>query len=383
MGLLKKIVSIIIALFSIYSCTQHLIVKNMTVDNSGIFMYGKVPQRIFYENISICDSLQLKWIAETNGSQSNTSVVINDDFIFVSDLSGRIYGFDLTTGKLIGYEKYSGSISIAPVLYKLRIYFVVNLKSENYSTFVMQDISNGNKIREEKIEGSVNNELLKLENGIVVLSDRGELIKFNFAGLKEWSVDTKISTRSIPASDGKIILFGNQKGEVIIVSASDGKILFRKKICNGIESGFTIDGNVAYFSDVSGKIYSFDYIEKKVLWFFDTGAKIVVTPVFDSEKIFVGNLSSNLYSIDKKDGHLIWKYESKGVINSTPLLLKNILVQPDFNKKVYLINPSNGMVIKTIKFDTRVKLSPVYFNDMIFLGADRGQIYAYKIFRCE
>lgn len=380
MGFLKKLLIILIGLFLIYRCTQHLALKNMPLDQPGIFMYGKIPQRNFYEDVSISDSLELRWIAETNGSQSNTSVIINGSFIFVNDLSGRIYGFDIATGKLIGYEKYSGSISVAPVLYKLRIYFVVNLKNENYSIFVMRDLFSGNTLSEVRIEGSVNNELLKLDDCIFVLSDRGELIKFNFAGLKEWSIDTKVTSQSIPASDGNVILFGNQKGEIIIVSAIDGSILFRKKLCNGIESGFTIDKNIAYFADISGKIYSFDFVNKKILWSFDTNAKIVSTPVFNSENIFIGNLAGDLFSISKKNGRLNWKIETKGIINATPLLLKNILIQPDFNKKVYLINPQNGERIKTIKFDTRVKLTPIYFNNVIFIGIDRGQIYAYNTF---
>ncbi len=344
-------------------------------------MYGKVPQRNFYEDVSISDSLQLIWKAETNGSQSNTSFIINNDFLFVSDLSGRIYGFNIYSGNSSGFYKYSGSISVAPIINKLRIYFTINLKSENYSLFVMKDINNSKTLSETKIRGSVNSEMLKMKDGIVVLSDRGELIKFNYAGMKIWSIDTKISTHSITASDENIILFGNDKGEIFIISSSEGKILFREKISDDIINGITLENNTAYFCDSSGKLFSFNIQSKKINWVFNSKSNIVTVPVFDSKNIFIGNLSGKIFSIFKNDGKLKWSIDTKGVINSTPLLFNNYLIQPDFNKKIYFINTENGKIKKTLKFETRVKMTPVYYNGLIFFGVDRGQIFAYKTFK--
>jgi len=363
------------------SCSHDLIIKNFYSNDSGILMFGKVPQRNFYEDVSISDSLELLWKAETNGSQANTSIIINNDFLFVSDLSGRIYGFNIKSGKSTGYYKFSGSIVAAPIINKLRIYFAVNLRSENYSLFVMKDINNAKTLSETKIKGSINSEMLKLNDGIFVLSDRGELIKFNYAGIKVWSVETKTSTHSITASDGNIVIFGNDNGELFFVSSNQGKILFRKKISEYSINGITIDNNNAYFCDSSGKLFSFNIQTKKINWIFNSKANIVSIPVFNSENIFIGNLLGKIFSIDKNNGKLKWSIDTRGIINSTPLLLKNFLIQPDLNKKIYFINPENGVIKKTLKFDTRLKLSPVYFDEYIFFGADRGQIFAYKTFR--
>jgi len=343
-------------------------------------MFGKVPHRNFYEDVSISDSLELIWKAETNGSQSNTSFIINNDFLFVSDLSGRIYGFNINSGNSYGFYKYSGSITVAPIINKLRIYFAVNLKTENYSLFVMKDISNGKTLNETKIKGSVNSEMLKLKDGIVVLSDRGELIKFNYAGMKIWSIETKVSTHSITASDENIIIFGNDRGEIFIVSSIDGKILLREKISENNINGITLDNDTAYFSDSSGRLFSFNVQTKKINWVFNSKSNIVTLPVFNSKNIFIGNLSGKIFSIFKSDGKLKWSIDTKGIINCTPLLLSNFLIQPDFNKKIYFINPENGEIKKTLEFDARVKLSPVYYNGFILFGVDRGQIFAYKTF---
>lgn len=373
-------VKVFFAVVTINSCSHEFSIKEFTYDNSGINMYGRVPERNFWLNVYVKDSLELLWEAETSGSQSNTSVITNGNFLFVCDLSGRIYCFNMQTGKSLGYYKYNGAISVAPVINKLRIYFVVNLKNESFSIFVMKDIVSGKTLSEIKIEGSINNEMLKLEDGIIILSDHGELIKINFAGVKEWSLKTKQATHCIAASDGKVIAFGNDAGELIFVSVNEGIILSRQKISDYPLASITIDYDLIFFTDASGKLFCYDYTNKKLLWQFKTGSNIRSIPVFNSKSVFVGNLSGKIYSIRKNDGKLLWLLDTKGIINTTPLLLRNYLIQPDFNKKIYFINQENGQIIRTLYFESRIKLTPVIFDDIIFFGVDRGKILAYRIF---
>ncbi|MFA5804414.1 MAG: PQQ-binding-like beta-propeller repeat protein [Melioribacteraceae bacterium] len=361
------------------NCTQPIAFKNMIVGGSGYFMFGKGPERDFFQNKSIKDSIILKWSAETSGSQANTSVVIYDNILFVGDLSGKLYAFDRTSGKMFGYEKYSGSISITPVVNNLRVFFLLNQLNEKYSVLKIFDYLNGNVLLESKISGSVQNEMIKLNDGIVVLTDQGEIIKFNFIGSREWSVNTKVSTKSSPASNGDLILFGNEKGELIAVSSNIGKIKYRMNISNGIEGDFSIEGDYAYFGDNNGKLFCVSVNEGRIVWTVDTKSKILSTPVMNDDKVFVGNLGGEIFCINKSSGKLIWKIETGGVINTTPALFKNYLVQPDLNRKIYFIDTNNGEITKTYDFEKRVKLSPVYYDGILYLGADKGIINAYQI----
>jgi len=385
-GLIKIVLIHLISvpfLLLLISCTQPLIIKYISTEEPGFYMFGKTKYRNFYENVFLSDSLQKVWQRETKGSQLHNSIAIYNDYLFVSDLSGRIYGYDKNTGKEIGFEKNNGAISVTPIIYKLRLFYVVNNLKERYSTFVMYDFVNGRKINEFKIDGGVNNELLKTENAVFVLSDKGELVKFNYAGEIEWSVDTKSTTKCIPAADENYIIWGNQNGELVFANITDGKIIFREKICDGIESGISIDNNILYLGDVLGKLISFDKNKMTIQWIYKTNAKIKSIPVFNDESVFIGNLSGNIYSINKVSGKRNWIFHTNGIINTTPLLFKNLLIQPDYNKKIHLLNNLTGTSLKTIIFDRRVKLTPVYYEGMLYLGSDRGQIHAYKTFEIK
>ncbi len=368
---------IVLAAILITGCTQPLVFKYMSSKESGHFMFGKTPQRTFYETDPIDENIELKWSAETSGSQSNSSVVIYRDILFVTDLSGRIYGLNRETGKTFGYEKYPGAVSTAPVINGVRMFFVVNNINEKYSTFINYDLANGKVLIQSIITGSVQNELLKLENGILVLSDSGELIKYNLVGSQEWAVKTNVISRSSPASDGESVLFGNKNGELIAVSLSNGKIKYRNKISGGIEGGVCIDGENAYFGDNSGNIFSVRIADGIINWEFNTHKKILATPVYDNSKIIIGNLGGEIFCINKNDGKLIWHTLTGGVINTTPLLSQTFLIQPDYNKKVYFMDIQDGKIKRTIEFEGRMKLSPVWYDGVLYLGSDKGKISAY------
>lgn len=382
MGFLKKIIIQYVSLISLLfllSCTQPIAFKNMIIGGSGYFMFGKNPSRTFYQNLSIEPDINLKWSAETSGSQTNTSVIIYDNILFVGDLSGKLYAFDRTSGKMFGYEKYTGSLSVAPIVSNLRIFILLNQFNEKYSVLKLFDYLNGNVLLESKLYGSVQNEMLKLSDGIVVLTDQGEIIKFNFIGSREWSLNTKVTSKSSPASNGDLILFGNENGELIAVSSQTGEIKYKTKISGGIEGDLSIDGDYAYFGDNKGKLFCVSVNEGKILWTVDTKNKILSSPVLNNENVFVGNLAGKIFCINKSFGKLIWETDTGGIINTTPTLFKNYLVQPDLNRKVFFIDTNNGEITKTYDFERRVKLSPVYYDGILYLGVDKGIINAYQI----
>lgn len=367
-------------LITFYSCTQPIILKNMSAEEDGYFIYGKGNARNNFERVSITEYLQPLWIGETSGSQSHNSILIYSKYLFASDLSGRLYVFDKNTGKQLGYEKFSGSISVTPVIDKLKIFLVVNEREENYSTFIRFDFVNGKILAEDRIYGSVNNELLLLNDGIIAVTDNGEVIKYNLVGTRIWTTKTKTTTQSSPVSNGNDIIFGNQKGEIIIIDGTDGTIKFKEKLSSPIESNISMDGDTIYFGDSEGMLYSLNINTKKINWSFNTGANIKSMPVFDASNVFIGNLAGNLFSVDKYSGKKIWTLKTNGVFNTTPLLTNLFLYQPDFNKKIYVINKSLGTIVKTYDFDRRLKLTPIYYDGIIYLGADRGEIHAFQTF---
>ncbi|MGK9369568.1 outer membrane protein assembly factor BamB family protein [Melioribacter sp. Ez-97] len=374
---MKKVLLIIASVLVFNSCVANLLVDYRPVDGNGYVMFGAVPERKFYSNIEIPDSLKLVRKLELKGSHANTSVIAGNGLIFTGDLSGRIYAFDIETGKSYGYKKYDGEISTAPALIGRRIYFVVNKRNKPNSVFVTFDYFDGKEINRYELNGSVSSELLILNDRIFIVDNEGEIYNFNTAGYVEWTFKTYEKQNSHPSSDGKIIAWGANNGKLIIFSEDRKKIVDTFKADASVTSGTVIDNRVIYFGDAIGNLYAYNYSRKKLIWKINTGAKIINFPVHNDSLVISGNLKGIINAVYKESGKLKWSVKIDGLVNATPLMTGNILLQPDLNKKIYLIDAANGEIRKTLHYDGRAKLNPVYYRDYIITGADRGIIYIY------
>ncbi len=378
MGFLKKLLFIL--LIFIAGCTRSIVIENLLVNRENYAQYGAEPERNFYYPVAIDDSLEQVWVSETSGSFNSTSPVIYDKYLFMADLSGKVYCFDIETGKTIGAEKSKGAVNNAPVVYRTRLFFIVNDYKEPTSTLFYYDFLTGEYLSENKIPGRISNEMLKTYDGVYVLSDRGTLYKFNYIGQKEWEIETKTLTISSPIIKDQIIFWANSNGEIVSVNLNEQKILYRKKITENIEASIGIKNNYGFVGDTKGKFYKFNLENGKPVWEINTGSKIINIPVFSQTSIFIGNLAGDVFCLDISNGKKIWNTNTGGVINAAPLLFENYLVQPDLNRKLHLIDAAAGNIKRSIEFESRVRTSPVFYRGMLFFGVDKDKVYAYRVF---
>jgi outer membrane protein assembly factor BamB len=362
-------------------CVKMIMLDDAKVNQEGIFMYGRIPERDFNYNFELGDSLELLWQSSTRGSFSNNSITIYDEYIFVSELSGRIYCFDLITGKELGAETAAGELRVAPIINNRRLFFVCNELNEKYATLYFFDFARSKYLNEIKFYGGISNELIKADKGVIILSDLGDLSKVNFQGELEWSISTNTETFVDPAMSDSIIVFGNQNGEVIGASSKNGRIIYKIKISESFESGVTIKNDKIFIGDSEGIVYCLNLLDGSKIWDFNTHSKILSTPVLNENNLFISNLAGKVFSLDQTSGRLLWVIDTDGTFNTTPALSNDYLIQPDMRNLVHLIDVNDGKIIKEMKFDGRMKHTPVFYNDVIYFGGDKAQLYAYKIVR--
>ena len=142
-------------------------------------------------------------------------------------------------------------------------------------------------------------------------------------------------------------------------------------------SSVVISGKIILTND-DGYVYALNISDGEIKWQFNTGSRIVVAVASDFKNIFFGNLKGTFYSLNINNGQLNWQLQTDGLFNSTALVIGKKIIVPDLNKKIRLINSDNGKIIKTIYFDGRVKLSPVFTKNLLFVGYDEGNLAAYE-----
>ncbi len=376
MGLLREgkyLVFTLIALLSI-SCSRIIHFTEEGIDLSISHSYNNS----FVYDAELSDSIKLLWTEDLNGSFATSSVAFYEKYLICGELSGRLYVLDLLTGKQKGVKKYKGEIAVSPVIVGKRIYYVVNDYKEDYFTFYIYDVLEGEEFKERRIKGSCNNELLIENNEVFVLSDQGTLIKYNIYGTKQWLYkNNSLTLGNMAVSDG-IIYFGNIDGEIIAINSKDGRVVDNKKISESFESGVAVSSNHLIIGDSKGVLHCLDKSSLKEVWNFESGNKIITTPVIKENKIFIGNLEGKIYSLFLKDGSVLWKKNLGGILNITPVILKDKILVPNMNKKIDIIEIDTGKILTTLKYEKRVKMVPSFFKNILVVGTDRGELYVYE-----
>ncbi len=379
MGFLKYLKYIFYFLLLLSAgCATSSIQTQAHRDDNAYTGFGKNPAREFYINENITDSLSLKWENSANGGFTNSSVVIYDSLVFVSDLSGRIYCYNLVTGKKVGQLKGDGSVFSSPFIYKFYLIYADAVDDDNITHLRYYDFVRGEMEHDVEVEGRCVTEIIGTSDEVIFNTEDGNVYRYDMYGKEIWKTPTNSTVHGSPSMNNGIIVFGNDDGELIGISSGDGKILYRKKIGQSFFCGTAISGDMAYVGNDNGSFYAVELKTGKVKWQFESGARIMMTPSVTPSEIFFGSLNGNLFCLDKNTGKLIWSTPTGGVLKATPYAAENLLVVPDLNKKFYFVNRKSGEITRTYFVDGRNELSPVIFGNILFIGFDRGELEAYE-----
>lgn len=377
MGFLRYLKFILFALIGI-SCAKPLILKEIRLNADKYYIFGGSNHRDFFSEVTLEDSLEYVWSNNLNGSQWTSSVTIMDNLLIASDLAGRVFAFDRKSGKEKGAVKYKGAIFHQPLIYKNKLHFVVNEEKETYSTLYYYDFINSKNLLEINLEGNVRNELLMVDNNLFVLTDNGDLHKYNPVGTEIVNFSTGVISNTSPICVSDKIVFANIDGEIIVFNNATEKIEFRKKITSSFKSNISGNDQNVYAGTDTGEILCFNLKANEVLWSKNTGVKIIAAPSLDDKLLFVGDLSGMFYALNKVTGDIIWKYDTKGLVNNSALVTNKSVLIPDHNKKLHVLDKITGKKLSINEFDGRVKSSPVYFDSLVYIGYDKGMITALR-----
>ena len=375
---MKYYLFIIISFIIFYGCSASLIRIKTNPAQKTYPMFGKIPERDFYSSENLGDTLIKKWENDVNGGFANSSVTLYGGYIFVGDLSGRIFCFNDTTGKEMGKLKYKGAVFSAPIIDKTNVIFIVVSENSHISDLISYNFVTGKENYDKEVKGKVLTEIIKKDSSIIFNSEDGKVFRYSVKGEKIWELETGSFSHSSPAMDENIIVFGNDKGELLAVSYNDGNLKYRKKIGGPFFCGVTIRNGVAFIGNDNGNLYAVDIETGNVKWKFDTHDRIKMTPALKDNIIIIGNLNGDLFAINRSNGKQIWITKTGGLFDATPLITENSIVQPDLNEKFYLIDLLTGKILNTYSLDGRVKLTPVIVDSTLFIGYENGNICAYE-----
>ncbi|RYY76109.1 MAG: outer membrane protein assembly factor BamB [Gammaproteobacteria bacterium] len=221
----------------------------------------------------------------------------------------------------------------------------------------------------------------------------------NFTGLtgsvvyafKEKDLNPGI-TGGIGYADGHLYI-GNYAGELIALSATDGKEMWRKQLKGEISSVPQSNGQVVAVQTMNGKLFVVDAKTGEDKWFFENPPPVLTlrgsaAPLVTDNAIYAGFANGRLMAFNPANGLILWEQRMaspKGRseldrmvdIHASPLLKDGILFVGTYQGRIAAAARGTGASVWGIDGSTSENLSAS--DDKLFVSQSDGKVTALSL----
>jgi outer membrane protein assembly factor BamB len=199
-------------------------------------------------------------------------------------------------------------------------------------------------------------------------------------------------TGGIGYADGMLYI-GNYAGEVIALSAVDGKEVWRKQIKGEISSVPQSNGQVVAVQTMNGKLFVLDAKSGADMWFFENPPPVLTlrgsaAPLVLETAIYAGFANGRLMAFNPSNGLILWEQRMalpKGRseldrmvdIHASPLLKDGILYVGTYQGRIAAVARGTGGSVWGIDGSTSETVAAS--DDKLFVSQSDGRVAAYSL----
>jgi outer membrane protein assembly factor BamB len=199
-------------------------------------------------------------------------------------------------------------------------------------------------------------------------------------------------TGGIGYADG-LLYVGNYAGEVLALSAANGKEVWRKQLKGEISSVPQSNGQVVAVQTMNGKLFVLDAKTGADMWFFENPPPVLTlrgsaAPVVTDTAIFAGFANGRLMAFNPSNGLILWEQRMaspKGRseldrmvdIHASPLIKDGILFVGTYQGRIAAVARGTGSSVWGIDGSTSESLAAS--DDKLFVSLSDGKVVAYSL----
>ena len=342
------------------------------------------------------------WQFKADGSV-NRKVAIDAKHVYFGANDGAVYCLDKQTGNLIWKFKVEASVAEAfrhfstPLVSGNKIF----IGSADKNLYCL-DASNGKLIFQHASSDWVRACPVATESNVYFASINGDLYNIDYSGKKPKEVWKKrIGDHPIYADlalSGNNLVINNSDLYSYCVDAKKGDILWRFSIIKSFhqKDGYRVltdqlagggyyqskptaaDGKI-FIGTPSRFVYAMDAETGKEIWKYEIGAAISAAPVFDNNKIYVGQQGGedDFYCLDANTGKLVWK-QNVGWVWGSAAVSDGLVFVPGIDGYVNCLDANNGNIIWRYRADKSVCSEPLIIGDHVYFGSWDSFLYKFE-----
>ncbi|PZP57422.1 MAG: hypothetical protein DI586_00590 [Micavibrio aeruginosavorus] len=352
--------------------------------------------------------LKKLWDADIGeGSQAKLPLVaqpvVFDKQVFTLDTEGEVRSFDLATGKKLWEKSVRPETEDEDVISGGLAFSAGKLfVTSGYNELLALNPADGKTIWKQKMSSPSRAAPSILNDRVFVVTLENKIVAFDANDGKQlWDYQALSEVAGIvgaasPAVNNDLVIPAFSSGEIIALRVGNGSVAWMDDLSPTTRVGGlsalpdiqglpVIDKDLAFAISFGGKMVAIDINSGQRTW--EKEMSGTETPWVVGNMIFVLSANSELVAMNRASGAIAWvlplaSYIEEdgnrlGLLWNGPVLAGSRLIVTGPEGNLLEVDPNTGKVIRRMKLDDTVAVSPVIASGTLLLLTQDGNLTAY------
>jgi len=184
-----------------------------------------------------------------------------------------------------------------------------------------------------------------------------ELVKFEqqVKIKKQWSTkvgggNKKFWSSLRPAASSDTVFAADHEGKVSAIDIATGKRLWSTELDVSISGGVGYAPGQVLVGSIEGEVYVLSAADGSVIWTATVSSEILASPQGNGDVVAVQTIDNKLFALDGENGDVLWQHEDDAPLltvrgTSAPLVTERMILAGFDSGKLIAFNPENGSLI--------------------------------------
>jgi outer membrane protein assembly factor BamB len=246
--------------------------------------------------------------------------------------------------------------------------------------FYAYQLSDGQEVWKQKIEGSGFLSGAAYHDGRLYVGDFNGVIRALDAkdGKELWQFEAKGEAYASPNVVAQQVLVTTEAGELISLDATTGKENWHFQIEAPLRCWPTVVDGRVLLAGCDERVHAVDVATGKEVAGVDIDGPTGATPAMLNGHALFGTEQGSFYSINSENMEIVWRHldaENIDAIHTAAAVDSRVAIYGTQGKLAYALKPATGEVAWKFPVRSHVESSPVIAGDSAFLATKRGMIH--------
>ena len=226
-------------------------------------------------------------------------------------------------------------------------------------------------------------------DAVYAAGGKGDVLRLD-GGATRWKVNVGMPLSGGVGSDGRRVVVGSPKGDIIALDASDGKEIWRARVTSEVIAAPAVDPRIVVVRSGDNRLFAFDVNDGKRLWIYQRqtpplSLRSFAAPLIDNNYVFVGFPGGKLVAVTANNGALAWEGAvaiPKGTteldrvadITSAPVLAGRLICAVAYQGRVACFDLGSGNLAWSRDMSSSAGLTAD--SRYVYVSDDKGALHA-------